>query len=150
MKDPVWDALFVAAYQSTDETDDAEGIDPETESEEPAVSFPSRPWVACLPIYWAAVVSVHSIILLSPDVTYHAPQVADAFGQLNSLVKTCRIEMKSKDIKSHIGQPHARRLRVSEPKEKPLPYPGKGDLIHLDLIDPTWLATSIPKVHHVG
>jgi hypothetical protein len=40
MKDPTWDALFVVTYQSTDETDDAEGIDPETDGEEVAMSVP--------------------------------------------------------------------------------------------------------------
>jgi hypothetical protein len=45
---------------------------------------------------------------------------------------------QSKDVKSHIGQPHARRL--GESKDKPLPYPGKGDPINLDLVDPIWLA----------
>jgi hypothetical protein len=55
------------------------------------------------------------------------------------LVKTRRTEInQSKDVKSHIGQPHARRL--GERKEKPLPYPGKGKPIDLDLIDPIWLA----------
>jgi len=58
MKDPTWDALFVATYQSTDETDDAEGIDPETDGEEVAMSVPSRPWITRPPTYRAAVVSV--------------------------------------------------------------------------------------------
>ena len=58
MRDPTWDALFVATYQSTDETDDAEGIDPETDSEEVTVSIPSRPWVTRPPTYRAAVVSL--------------------------------------------------------------------------------------------
>jgi len=71
--------------------------------------------------------------------TYYDLQVTDAIEQLDMLVKTRRIQTnQSRDIKSHVGQPHARRL--GEPREKPLPYPGKGDAIHLDLIDPTWLA----------
>jgi hypothetical protein len=58
MRDPTWDALFVVTYQSTDEMDDAEGIDLETDSEEVTVSIPSRPWVTCPPTYHAAVVSL--------------------------------------------------------------------------------------------
>ena len=58
MTDPVWDALFAVTYQSTDETDHSEGIDPETDSEELAVSIPSRPWVTCPPTYRAVIVSV--------------------------------------------------------------------------------------------
>jgi hypothetical protein len=58
MRDPTWDTLFVVTYQSTDEMDDAEGIDPETDSEEVTVSIPSRPWVMCPPTYRAAVVSL--------------------------------------------------------------------------------------------
>ena len=41
MTDSVWDALFVVTYQSPDETDVAEDIDPEMDSEEVAVSVPS-------------------------------------------------------------------------------------------------------------
>ena len=56
-------------------------------------------------------------------------------------MKTRRKEInQSKDTKTHVGQPHARRL--GEHKEKLLPYPGKGEPIHLDLIDPTWLANN--------
>ena len=62
MKDPAWDALFAVAYQSTDETDDEESIDPKTDSEEVAVSVPSRPWVTRPPTYHAAVVSLHPVI----------------------------------------------------------------------------------------
>ena len=58
MRDPTWDALCVVTYQSTDETDDAEGIDPETDSEEVTASIPSRPWVTRPPTYRAAVVSL--------------------------------------------------------------------------------------------
>jgi len=120
MGDPVWDALFTVTYQSTDETDQSESIDPETESEELVVSVPSRPWVTRPP-------------------TYRATVVADAIEQLDLLVKTRRSEInQSKDIKPHVGQPHARRL--GESKEKPLPYPGKGDPINLDLVDQIWLA----------
>ena len=53
---------------------------------------------------------------------------------------------QSKDIKSHIGQPHARRL--GEQKEKPLPYPGKGDPIHLDLVDQVWLGGHPESASH--
>ena len=70
--------------------------------------------------------------------TSHALEVADAIEQLDLLVKARRTEInQSKDIKSHIGQPHARR--VGECNDKPLPYPRKGDPIHLDLVDPIWL-----------
>ena len=63
----------------------------------------------------------------------------EGIEQLDLLVKTRRTKInQSKDIKSHIGQPHARRL--GEQKEKPLPYPGKGDPIHLDLVDQVWLS----------
>ena len=41
MTDPILNALFVVAYQSTDKTDVAEGIDPQTDSEKVAVSVPS-------------------------------------------------------------------------------------------------------------
>ena len=58
MRDPTWDALFVATYQSTDKTDDAEGIDPEMDNEEVAESIPSQPWITCLSTYRAAVVSL--------------------------------------------------------------------------------------------
>jgi len=58
MADPVWNALFAAAYQSTDETDVAGGIDPQTDSEEVAVSVPSRAWVTRPPTYRAAIVSL--------------------------------------------------------------------------------------------
>ena len=76
---------------------------------------------------------------MSPDVTYFASQVATAIQQLDLLVKTRRTEInQSKDVKSHVGQPHARRL--GEWKEKLLPYPGKGDPIDLDLLEPKWLA----------
>ena len=34
MGSPVWDTLFTVAYQSTDEMDQSESIDPKTESEE--------------------------------------------------------------------------------------------------------------------
>jgi hypothetical protein len=136
MGDPVWDALFTVAYQSTDETDQSESIDPETESEELVVSVPSRPWVTRPPTYRATVVSFHI------DTTIHYLlylQVADAIEQLDLLVKTRRSEInQSKDIKPHVGQPHARRL--GESKEKPLPYPGKCDPINLDLVDQIWLA----------
>lgn len=33
MTDPIWDALFVVVYQSTGETDQSDGIDPETDSD---------------------------------------------------------------------------------------------------------------------
>jgi hypothetical protein len=58
MREPVWDALFVATYQSTDETAESESIDPETDGEELTVSVPSRPWVTRPPTYRAAVVSL--------------------------------------------------------------------------------------------
>ena len=53
---------------------------------------------------------------------------------------------QSKDIKSHIGQPHARWL--GEQKEKPLPHPGKNDLIHLDLVDQLWLSGHLESASH--
>ena len=86
-------------------------------------------------MYRAAVMSFHI------DTTIHCLlylQVADAIEQLDLLVKTHRSKInQSKDVKSHIGQPHARRLGESE--EKPLPYPGKGDPINFDLVDQIWL-----------
>jgi len=139
MIDPVWDALFVVPYQSSDETDVDEGIDPETDSDEVTVNVPSRAWVTRPPTYRAAVVSLQSVNLPSPNFTYHTLQVTEAIAQLDLLVKTCQKELnQSRDMKIHVGQPHARRL--GEQQEKPLPYPGKGDPIHVDLIDPTWLA----------
>ena len=84
---------------------------------------------------------------MSPDVTYFASQVATAIQQLDLLVKTRQTEInQSKDVKSHVGQPHARRL--GEWKEKPLPYPGKGDPIDLDLLEPKWLAEHPESASH--
>jgi hypothetical protein len=69
MTDPVWDALFAVAYQSTDETDRSDGIDPETDSDELAINVPSRPWVTCPPTYRAAIVS---FILMPLNLAYCA------------------------------------------------------------------------------
>ena len=59
MTNSVWDALFAVPYQSTDKTDQSEGIDPETDSDELAISVPSRPWVTRPPTYHAAIVSFY-------------------------------------------------------------------------------------------
>ena len=58
MRDPTWDALFVATYQSTDKMDDTEGIGPEMDIKEVTMSIPSQLWVMCPPTYCAAVVSL--------------------------------------------------------------------------------------------
>jgi hypothetical protein len=80
-----------------------------------------------------------SLIDPSLNLTNQAVQVAEGIEQLDLLVKARRTKInQSKDIKSHVGQPHTRRL--GEQKEKPLPYPGKGDPIHLDLVDQVWLS----------
>jgi hypothetical protein len=48
MQEPVWDFLFEAIYQSSEETDDDENVDPDTEmssSDEVGVSTTARDWV---------------------------------------------------------------------------------------------------------
>lgn len=84
--DPVWDALFAATYQSSDETDAGESIDPETDSEEVAVSVPSRPWVTRPPTYRAAIVSLQSqssitALHLPPTAGYRGHHSARPFGE---------------------------------------------------------------------
>lgn len=60
MMNPVWDALFAAMCQLSDEMDAGEGIDPKTDSEEVDISVPSWPWVTHPPTYQAAIVSLQS------------------------------------------------------------------------------------------
>jgi hypothetical protein len=60
MQDPVWDFLFEVIYQSTDETDSEENVDPDTEtstSEDVTVSTAVRDWVTRPPTYQESAVS---------------------------------------------------------------------------------------------
>jgi hypothetical protein len=60
MTEPVWDFLFEAIYQSSEETDEDENIDPDTEtssSDEVGISTKARDWVTRPPTYRNPVVS---------------------------------------------------------------------------------------------
>jgi hypothetical protein len=86
MMDPVWDALFAATYQLSDETDAGEGINPETDSKEVAISVPSQPWVTRPPNYQAAIVSLQSQssitrLHLPPTAGYRGHHSARPFGE---------------------------------------------------------------------
>lgn len=49
---PEWDFFFQPCYQSTDESDIDDGIDPDTETEEQLdVSSTRKPWISRPPMY---------------------------------------------------------------------------------------------------
>lgn len=54
MTEPAWDFMFEAVYQSTDETDYENTVDPETdasETDEIKVSMGARDWITRPPTY---------------------------------------------------------------------------------------------------
>jgi hypothetical protein len=67
MDEPVWDFLFEVIYQSTDETDGEENVDPDTEtstSEEITVSTAARDWVTRPPTYRHSVVGAINLLFV--------------------------------------------------------------------------------------
>jgi hypothetical protein len=54
MQEPAWDFLFEVIYQSLDETDSQDDVDPDTDtsmSEEPKVNTVTRDWITQPPTY---------------------------------------------------------------------------------------------------
>src|ERR1700736_1074631 len=64
MREPAWDFLFDVIYQSSDETDSQDDVDPDTDtsaSNEPKVNAVSRDWVTRPPTYCHAAVGAHRL-----------------------------------------------------------------------------------------
>ncbi|KAJ7622632.1 hypothetical protein DFH06DRAFT_1447651 [Mycena polygramma] len=118
-----WTWFLQAVYQSTDESDDAEVLDPDTDTEAtdevPAAST-RKPWITHPPLYRS-------------EVFDEGVQVIDS-----ALMKR-RVEHARNNKGKTTGYPRIR----AEKKDTPLPFISSKKAIRIcrDAIDPEWLST---------
>ncbi|TDL17154.1 hypothetical protein BD410DRAFT_843851 [Rickenella mellea] len=126
-----YDFLFTAGYQSTDESDGNDGIDPLTDTEqELPVSTTQKPWI-------------------SHPHTHRSATVTKLIRDLDCILFRRREknlkERKATD-KKNAACPH-NRIRGA-PRNRRLPRPRKGEpRVPRDAIDPTWLAENLDEDH---
>lgn len=114
----LWDFAFQAAYQSTDESDDDDAVDPDTETEdEVPVRTKQKPWISRPPTYRGAVIQ-------------------DGFDDLDEQVKKQRKE----NAKNYPAQTRPHPRRRGNPKNVSLPYIStRGIKIPREGVDTKWL-----------
>ncbi|KAJ7479157.1 hypothetical protein FB451DRAFT_1451010 [Mycena latifolia] len=120
--DDEWTFFLQPAYQSTDESDDAEVLDPDTDTEKNAevpASSTRKPWISRPPIYRDEV-------------------FADGIEHLDERVmeRRCQYEKDNK------GKTAAHPRTRGDKKDTPLPFMRQNQAkIKRGAIDPSWLAT---------
>ncbi|KAJ7654606.1 hypothetical protein DFH06DRAFT_1474510 [Mycena polygramma] len=119
---PEWNWFLQPIYQSTDESDDADVVDPDTDTEEadevPAAST-RKPWITHPPLYRSA-----------------------PFNNGVNTIDQALMERRLRLTKDNRGKTSSHpRMRV-EAKDKPLPFVSSKSTLRIrrPAIDPTWLA----------
>lgn len=122
---PAFSFFFQAAYQSTDESDAEDVLDPDTDTEkadETPAQATRKPWISRAPTYRDDVVSVETYIQ-RPIIDLHLFQFQTGVEQLEALV----IEMRDQYTRDNRGKTAAHPRIRGPPKDVRLPYLGAAN-----------------------